>query len=56
MIIKKLLARFRVAWVPRLCDLLGFACIIIAVGLVFGIAPLLAVAGVALLAIGWALE
>ncbi|GAG10305.1 unnamed protein product, partial [marine sediment metagenome] len=36
--LKKLLSKFKPEWTPRACDLLGFACIIAAVGLAFGLA------------------
>jgi len=52
----RLLRRFRAGHIPRLLDLLGFACLIVAVGLAFGLAPALAVVGIACLVVGWALE
>jgi len=54
--IRKLISRFRVGHIPRALDLIGFACIILAVGLTFGLAPALAVTGIACLVVGWALE
>jgi hypothetical protein len=54
--IRKLISGFRVGHIPRLLDLIGFACIITAVGITFGLAPALAVVGIACLVVGWALE
>jgi len=54
--IRRLISRFRVGHIPRALDLIGFACIILAVGLTFGLAPALAVTGIACLVVGWALE
>ncbi|HUV73854.1 MAG TPA: hypothetical protein VMW79_06070 [Anaerolineae bacterium] len=52
--LKKLLSKFQPEWTPRLLDVCGFGCIIVAVGIAFGPAPGLAATGVALLLIGWA--
>jgi hypothetical protein len=54
--ISRLLRSLRVGHIPRLLDLIGFACIITAVGITFGLAPALAVVGIACLVVGWALE
>jgi len=54
MILKRLLSLFRPEWTPRVLDVCGFGCLIIATGIAFGLAPGLAATGVALLLIGWA--
>jgi hypothetical protein len=54
MILKRLLSLLKPAWTPRVLDVCGFACIIAAVGIAFGLAPGLAATGAALLVIGWA--
>ena len=56
MLLKKLVRIYKLEWTPRLCDLAGFAFLIAAVGLSFGLAPMLAATGVALLLVGWALS
>jgi len=56
MILKRFLSLFRPEWAPRVLDVCGFACLIAATGIAFGLAPGLAATGVALLLIGWALS
>ena len=55
MFFKKLLSTFNPTWTPRLCDLLGFGCLVLAIGIAFGVAPALAATGIALLIIGYSL-
>lgn len=54
--IRRLISGFRIGHIPRLLDLVGMTCIITAVGITFGLAPALAVTGIACLVVGWALE
>jgi len=54
--LKKLLAKFKAEWTPRLCDAAGFALLVLAAWLAFGTPPALTVAAAGCLLAGWALS